>query len=406
MPWGKYFNFHVAIGGKMQKEYTIDGKDVIAVTLHGKDSFFVEESEHEVEGDCGQIYIDGENVRSLPIAGQGQATRTVDGYKVKNEIRELAFSLPRISLTQTLTKQRKMHVGTVRIVCMEAIPSKTETFRKPRQIQKNELPGTTMYPQLTKKDMSFVQGGMGVVCREGRTMVELQYDAHCTYHRRTRLSKGPILEEVVLHYGTREVLQEMGLSVEMDISAQEVTKKLTNIDLNNCTGTEKNQPLVADKVDKANSNENPPKSVADKSTSNIKARNTFVTKLDNGHSLTRDRSKDIKQEQIDEFNNDIEMHSPCKDVPRLVKKNEPMSPIAINHERLKQEDEDQDLVEVGCKVLDIEDEDDDVVYVETTFIKREPRDLDDSVIYMGDDSCCELDIPEPEISILDLCDDD
>lgn len=55
MPSGTYFNFYVDIGGKEQKEYRINDKDVIAVSLHGKHSFFVEESEHEVEGDCGQV---------------------------------------------------------------------------------------------------------------------------------------------------------------------------------------------------------------------------------------------------------------------------------------------------------------------------------------------------------------
>ncbi|XP_046369712.1 uncharacterized protein LOC124144359 isoform X1 [Haliotis rufescens] len=428
MPSGTYFNFYVDIGGKEQKEYRINDKDVIAVSLHGKHSFFVEESEHEVEGDCGQfqkypvlpfkivirktytypcwfqIFVDGEHVRSFPITTHGLASRTVDGYKVKNEIRELAFSLPRMSLAQTLTKQRQIHAGTVRIVCMEATPSHTETFRQPRTVQKNELPGITMYPQLTKKDMSSVQGGMGVVCREGRTMVELQYDDKCTYRTRTRLCKGPVLEEVVLHYGTQEVLQDMGLSVDMDI-AQEVTTRLTNIDINNSTEQHEQQPVVADKGEKPQSNVSPPKSVADKPEPNVDEPDSIVDKPEPRCPLPEDQTKDLKQEQISQLTNDIEMSTPSKNVSRLVKQDQSMSPIAIKHERLKQEVANKDLVEVKCKV-EIDEEDDDVVYVETTFIKREPGDLDDSVIYMGDDSCCELDIPEPDISILDLCDDD
>ncbi|XP_060074685.1 uncharacterized protein LOC132554395 [Ylistrum balloti] len=453
MPKCELFYFNVFVNGHPLKEYTIGSEFYIESDLHTESSYCIEEQDAEgntqrypvtpfsIHGCINNTYdfpmylklcVDGQQIWMKPFPPHKKEVFRVKGYKHQHVIRELLFTLPRMDESHSPQKKRQKSgdkstteseadnlQGTISMQCIEAKAVGTfttcgTTFLEARSAELSSCPSLC---QSSKKHVYFlyVSGNVGVSTREGRSLYHVSQD----HNRRKTMVRYKVgqhhFEGVVIKYRPRYTLQELGITDEAWNSINTSRQKSQNIDTNDSKSNVKqqgadeevgnenvdpnvNEPLdFTDKFRKMNCYTPTPSSgSADQESQGINGGRLFCLSPRAKHKMSVDSPSAMK----------MHMNSPA-DFQKLnifspsdsnkVGKTDVNSPSELLHKSQRRcVQVEKQLKDDDNKQFRLIEIDDDVQILE---------EVDDDVIWMGDDSCCFLDISEPDISMVDLSED-
>ncbi|KAK7114497.1 uncharacterized protein [Littorina saxatilis] len=215
MPVGQFISVGVYVGQQKLPEYRIKDRVYSEVDLNGPSSYTVEEDGQKYpvlpfklelvclakEVPWITVYLDGQVISSRPLKNK----LTCDGVKVGNEIRELLFTLPRMTEDQVKTNPLADHAGTIRVVVKHAQCTGDSYLPVYAQSAPRGSGGPSrVLPHFTKKDVqrSMEHAVGSLVAREGRPTFSLVQTGQ--FRHAQRFCPTPqVLEEVVLYYRPR-----------------------------------------------------------------------------------------------------------------------------------------------------------------------------------------------------------
>ncbi|KAL8570448.1 hypothetical protein ACOMHN_034483 [Nucella lapillus] len=214
MPQGQYVSFAVFTTQKLP-EYMIRNKVYTEVSLHGPSSFILEEDSQKypvvpfavnITRHCEQVvwiklFLDGQFITSRPLV---RTKFQVDGVKVGNEIRQLLFSLPKMTDDQEKKNPLGEFAGTIRLEVGQAAcmgQTSVPVFETYSAFSSNNQANKLYH--LTKKDISsfYKRDATGnIVSREGKPTLNITKTSKFRQVYKYRQIPDTPLEEILLYY--------------------------------------------------------------------------------------------------------------------------------------------------------------------------------------------------------------
>ncbi|KAK3093424.1 hypothetical protein FSP39_015553 [Pinctada imbricata] len=427
--------FSIMVNDKPLREYQSpcgDGKTYVEADLFSPVSYFIEEEIAEslqkypvtpfiVKGKFYNAFstpaylkltVDSRQIWMKPFAPHRKEGFCVRGYKCDNQVRELLFTLPSFEKDEeaSITDDAKADLGTIKIECIEAVDMgffytwgrKFQAFDKPGHIP--------MYSALNRLHKT---QAAGATTRDGRVLSKFEHTG--TQRRMVKYNVGNLhYGEKVLHYRTRHMLQDLGITDvawkkkdEAQKKKEEAQKKKEEAQLEK----QKSDKLKAKKKSEDKDEENTENSNPNIQKEGMQKRDGLsekmslyspsvrgVSKMSVFSPSLKDGKLSIPPCNMEELKTEImEMETGMKSnklfcfspSPKAMKKD------AVEKEGRKGVKRLQDEMNDGKEYRVIEIDDDLCVLEE----------MDDDVIWMGDESCCFMDVTPPEIPMVDLCQD-
>ncbi|XP_041376941.1 uncharacterized protein LOC121389400 isoform X2 [Gigantopelta aegis] len=332
------------------------------------------------------VEMDGERVCYSLLQGQNRQTRVIDGRKCGDEIRELAFSLPLMTDETRAGQKRIDAAGSITVKLIEAVNIGLQSFIPATKVKTNYLPQGE-FPQLSKQDVSKKEN-LGAVVREGRTILKLMYNQHQGRKTRIRYVKGKLLEEMTVHYRPLESLLDLGVIL---LDEYKRLKKSMTVDIE--------EPLVpCDTLPASSNSTDDKKKACTEEVQNIVSSDHVQNNIAAGSTLVKTESVTVNTLLKQEF---PVTQTPCSNngLPKVENGGEKMTSDFLNM-KLEMTNSYDDVIYI---------EDDDVTYISSCVRDSNNDDIvclgDESIIYLGDDSCYVFDTTPQDISMVDLTDD-
>ncbi|OWF45612.1 uncharacterized protein LOC110456812 [Mizuhopecten yessoensis] len=453
MPKCDLFYFNVYVNDKPLKEYTFDSELYVESDLHSEASYCIEEKDAEgnkqkypvtpfyVDGFLNNTYnfplylkmcVDGHQIWMKPFPPRCRQGFRVNGCKNQHVVRELLFTLPRMDESSSPEKKKQRAYnktdskleGTISMECLEAreLGTYTTCATKFFESKSSELSACPNLCQSSKK-----HGNVGVSTREGRSLGHITQN----HNKRKTMIKYQVGKDhfggVVIKYRPRYMLQELGITDEAwksnSITRQSSRKPNENEDINDSKSAE----ILPGKEEAEGSNGN-----QENTDPNANGTLDFTEKFRKMNCYSPTRSEPGDQEaqgsSVDDrrlfclsprakqkltVDSPSALKLPPKSPPDLQKSsklsffspsdsnkmgkmdvNSPSDLLQKSFSRCVQfVKNEQDNENKQYRMIEI---DDDIQILE---------EVDDDVIWMGDDSCCFLDVTDPDISMVDLSED-
>ncbi|KAL5013268.1 hypothetical protein ScPMuIL_007538 [Solemya velum] len=229
------FGFNVTVGGKVLKEYEHNGQFYIEANLHTPASYKISEcidgyysQESPVTPYCINIwkertdcpcfmyvYVDGERIYGRPCQ-ENRTQFTVSGYRSGGAVNELLFTLPKMTEEKVwgaLSENQKQQLGSISIEYFAAIARGTSFAPKKnfRAHVDTVLSKDAEYTRASKNCMSKATDVL-ISTMIGRSMGYLEDSGQMV--RRTNYIRREKIGEVHLYYRPRHILQEFGIEDE------------------------------------------------------------------------------------------------------------------------------------------------------------------------------------------------
>ncbi|XP_069116038.1 uncharacterized protein [Argopecten irradians] len=429
MPKCDFYSFNIFVNNSPLTEYLVDSEFYVESDLHSTSSYFIEEEDEAgntqkypvtpftVAGEIDnkfhfplylKLSVDGKQIWMKPFPPRCRQTFSVQGYKYNHVVRELLFTLPKINETESPMKKKPNNKssisdleGTISMECIEARECGTFTthktsFQAMQSAQLSDRPGLL---QSSKKSST---GNVGVSTREGRTL----FSCVPNHGKRKTMIRYEVgkhqFQGVVIKYRPRYMLQDIGIMDEAWSSACQKSMsgdQKENDDTIHNTSTE-----TKDKVNDENAN--PDTDGTSDFTEKFSKMNCnspsqlpmngegrlFCLSPRSKPKMTVDSPSALKPL----VNHDLQKlctFSPSDKVKSGKMEVSSPSELHINNSierRIKMEKIEMGGEKKQFRMIEI---DDDLQLIE---------EVDDDVVWMGDDSCCFLDVSDPDISMVDL----
>ncbi|XP_074642783.1 uncharacterized protein LOC141899998 [Tubulanus polymorphus] len=356
MGLGKYFDLFVKVGGSALEEYHHDGQIYIESKINTKWTYTVKTTEPEVQEwpvtpykievnpKCSgvawyELYIDGIYIWNKPL--KFGKCWTVDGYTDGEGVhRELLFTLPRFSESEKdrCEKARRKKLGTIELRCLEAFHKGevTKTVQDRFRDFSNNMGDSSSAGFKHATKQDCGSKGLATTA-SGKELYRYVGTNRTKYTRMTRYSRGRLLDTITLNYRMRPILVEMGLIQDENLKPK----------------SERTTPSKAQS-----------KKIKQEVDANVEFQSAVDQTMEQFSTLsTGVPLVHIKREMIEQFENRVDAEGKSYQV--LVRKEVQPKERAI--------------------VID-----EDIALIE---------ELDDSVTYVGDDSCLIIDVPPKEFPV-------
>ncbi|XP_033733903.1 uncharacterized protein LOC117323025 [Pecten maximus] len=443
MPKCNLFHFNVFVNDRPLKEYAMGSEFYVESDLHSDASYYIEEGDAEentqrypvtpftVKGSLHNLYdfplylrlrVDGQQIWMKPFPPRCKQSFKVNGYKYEHVIRELLFTLPRIEESVSPKKKRQKSgneernmEGTISMECIEAKECGTFTTQR-TSFKASHSAELSHRPGLYQSSKKYGSGNVGVSTREGRTLF------NCAPERGSMktMVKYQIgkhhFQGVVMKYRPRYMLQELGITDEAWNSVTN-TRRMTNEQKNSGDTNVNLQPEKVENITNENTDPNTNgtldftekfrkmncNSPSEQSETTVDEKSQIIN-ADYGRLFCL--SPRAKQKMTVDSPSALKtlVNSPA-DLQKMnvfspsdknkIGKTDVNSPSELlkNPYKSRVKMENQDDEHRQYRMIEI---DDDIQILE---------EVDDDVIWMGDDSCCFLDVTDPDISMVDLSED-